>query len=256
MITKQKKTEFEIQRKNEELQHHVAVKDKFFSIIAHDLRGPLGTFMNLSQILEVQWTRFSDTRKTELLTSLSAAARNSYRLLENLLKWSQIQRGNIDFNPEKIHLTALANQSMEIASESARLKGIELRSDISPEYFVYTDSNMLQTIIRNLISNAIKFTGEGGCVTLSARPASDNGVVISVKDTGIGMTPAILDGLFRIDVKTKRSGTANEEGTGLGLLLCKELIEKNGGNIAVESEAGKGTMICFNLPSVHDHVSS
>jgi CheY-like chemotaxis protein len=180
--------------------------------------------------------------------TLSHSARNIFNLLENLLEWSQMQEGHTAFNPQIQDLKELFNESTKIVNDSARNKAIEISIDIPKELEVFADTNMLQTVIRNLVSNAIKFTRHGGRITISAGPGENNTVVIAVKDTGIGMSNEMLDNLFRIDVKSGRRGTEGEPSTGLGLLLCKEFIEKHGGKIWVESEEGKGSVFYFTLP--------
>ena len=249
-ITSRLKSEQEIKLKNNELVRLNAEKDKFFSIIAHDLRGPLAGFMGLTEMMADESIEFTEKEKKEMTFDLSRSAKNTFNLLENLLEWSQMDRGLTEFEPQKLELIATVTECRNIVAESARKKRIELIVAISNEPEVVADKNMIQTIIRNLLSNAIKFTPQGGHVTISARPAENNRMVISVKDTGIGMSEKMKNDLFRIDTNTKRPGTEGEQSTGLGLLLCKEFVEKLGGEIWVESAPNQGSVFNFTIPIV------
>ena len=183
----------------------------------------------------------------EFVVAMSKSANNLYRLLETLLQWSQIQQGAIPFNPEVVQLRRLVVESIEMILDLAKIKGIEIETDIADEMVVFADNNMFQTIIRNLVSNAIKFTPKGGKVKVSARIQDNKNFEISIHDSGIGMSKTMVDNLFRLDVQTNRKGTEEEPSTGLGLILCKEFVEKHGGKIWVESEVGKGSLFCFTI---------
>jgi len=248
-ITIRKLAEEKINIKNEALQKLNAEKDKFFSIIAHDLRNPLSSFLGLTQIMAEQLSSFTKEQAQEIAESMRNSASNLYRLLENLLQWSQIQRGAIQFNPVVIKLLPVVNESISMISESANAKHVEIINKVQEGLTVFADNNILQTVIRNLVSNAVKFTPKGGEVRLTAKTNDDNNIEISVQDSGIGMSQTQLDNLFRIDVQTNRKGTEEEPGTGLGLVLCKEFIEKHDGRIWVESDEGKGSTFSFTLPS-------
>ncbi|MFZ4411732.1 MAG: hybrid sensor histidine kinase/response regulator [Bacteroidales bacterium] len=242
-------THLKICRQNLELKQLNAEKDKFFSIIAHDLRSPFTGFLGLTQILEEQ---LSDLSKEEILdfsTSMRISATKLFTLLENLLEWARIQQGLIPFTPETVQLLAVVNESIGMIKENASLKQIEIIYDIPDEITVFTDTNILQTILRNLVSNAVKFTSKNGSIIISVLPQNDGSMVISIKDTGIGMSQHIMDNLFRIDVNTSRKGTDGETSTGLGLIICKDFIEKHGGKLWVESEVGKGSSFNFTLGS-------
>ena len=249
-ITKNKLAEEEIKLKNELLQIINSEKDKFFSILAHDLRGPLSAFVAATQIIaeEIQTMGFEEIKKITL--SMKTSATNIYSLLENLLEWSQLRRGVMDFIPEKINLKKKIEECIAVLSESARKKGIEILISIPEVIDVLADSHMFDTVIRNLISNAIKFTPVGGKVTLTAGYIEDHTVEIKISDSGIGMTPELKDKLFLLNEKTSRKGTEGEPSTGLGLLLCKEFIEKHNGKIWVESEAGKGSTFSFTISNL------
>lgn len=247
-ITERKLAETEIQLKTEELINLNATKDKFFSIIAHDLRSPFNGFLGLTQIMAEELPTLTMSEIQNIAVNLSKSATNIYRLLENLLQWSQIQRGTIQFNPEKLQLRTAAQESILMFQETANIKGVEIINSIPEETWVFADNNILQTVIRNLVSNGVKYTEKGGNVILSAQPATEGFVKISVKDSGIGMSREILGNLFRIDQQNNRKGTEGEPSTGLGLLLCKEFVEKHEGSIWVESEVNKGSTFSFTLP--------
>ena len=228
-------THLKIYHQSKELIELNANKDKFFSIIAHDLRGPLGGFMGLTEMMAGDVQYFTDHEKKNLLLDLSRSARNIFNLLENLLEWSQMKRGNTTFEPQILILRDVVSDCVKIVTETARKKSINIIVNIPVRSEVFADTNMLQTVMRNLISNAIKFTRRGGKITVSAKPATFGKVEISVKDTGIGIKPEMIENLFRPDVSSNRKGTEDEASTGLGLLLCKEFIDKHGGKIWVES---------------------
>ena len=248
-ITERKRAEAEIKLKNEQLVKLIAEKDKFFSIIAHDLRSPFYSFLGLTQMMTEDLPHLTMDQIREIAGTMRNSAANLFRLLENLLHWSLMQQGLIPFNPEILHLHAILEESLEMIIESANEKGISIAYDIPAEIEVYADTTMLQTIMRNLVSNAVKFTRNGGKIILSARAGKHDGIKIAVKDSGIGMNRIIINNLFQLDVQTSREGTDGEPSTGLGLLLCKEFIEKHGGKIKIKSQEGKGSVFSFTLPS-------
>ena len=249
-ITKNKLAEEEIKLKNELLQIINSEKDKFFSILAHDLRGPLSAFVSATQIIAEEIQTMGIEEIKEITLSMKTSATNIYSLLENLLEWSRLRRGVMDFIPEKINLKKKIEECVAVLSESARKKGIEILISIPEVIDVLADSLMFDTVIRNLISNAIKFTPVGGKVTLTAGYIEDHTVEIKISDSGIGMTPELKDKLFLLNEKTSRKGTEGEPSTGLGLLLCKEFIEKYNGKIRVESEVGKGSTFSFTISNL------
>jgi PAS domain S-box-containing protein len=249
-ITKNKLAEEEIKLKNELLQIINSEKDKFFSILAHDLRGPLSAFVSATQIIAEEIQTMGIEEIKEITLSMKTSATNIYSLLENLLEWSRLRRGVMDFIPEKINLKKKIEECVAVLSESARKKGIEILISIPEVIDVLADSLMFDTVIRNLISNAIKFTPVGGKVTLTAGYIEDHTVEIKISDSGIGMTPELKDKLFLLNEKTSRKGTEGEPSTGLGLLLCKEFIEKHNGKIRVESEVGKGSTFSFTISNL------
>ena len=249
-ITKNKLAEEEIKLKNELLQIINSEKDKFFSILAHDLRGPLSAFVSATQIIAEEIQTMGIEEIKEITLSMKTSATNIYSLLENLLEWSRLRRGVMDFIPEKINLKKKIEECVAVLSESARKKGIEILISIPEVIDVLADSLMFDTVIRNLISNAIKFTPVGGKVTLTAGYIEDHTIEIKISDSGIGMTPELKDKLFLLNEKTSRKGTEGEPSTGLGLLLCKEFIEKHNGKIRVESEVGKGSTFSFTISNL------
>jgi signal transduction histidine kinase len=176
------------------------------------------------------------------------SATNLFRLLENLLDWAIMQQGLIPFEPKVLELRPIVAESIWMTLEHAKNKGIEISYSIPDDLMVFADSNLLQTVIRNLVSNAVKFTTKGGKVSLLAKDVGNKTIEISVTDTGIGMNKKMIDDLFRLDVRTNRKGTDGEHSSGLGLHLCKEFIEKQGGQIVVNSEEGKGSLFCFTIP--------
>lgn len=247
-ITDRKRAESEITLKNEELIQAHAEKDKFFSIIAHDLRSPFSSFLGLTQVMAEELPNLTMTQVQEIAVSMKNSATNLHQLLENLLQWAQVQQGSIPFNPKKIGLLQLVDESIATIQEPARNKGIDMAYYIPDNLSVYADNNILQTVIRNLTSNAVKFTPRGGTISLAAKTTDANHIEISVKDSGIGMNPTLVSNLFRIDVQTSRKGTEGEPSTGLGLMLCKEFIEKHKGRLWVESEEGVGSTFYFTIP--------
>lgn len=248
-VTQRKKAEEEISQKNEELENLNATKDKFFSIIAHDLRSPFNSLLGLTELLSSGLSQMSMIDIQPMVDSIHKSTNSLYRLLENLLQWSQIQSGTIPFDPKPVFLQSVLHESVEVTKESAMLKEIEISLAVDEQLQVFADSNMLQTVLRNLISNAVKFTPKGGKITISALSLKDRQVEISVADTGIGINQTMIANLFRIDVKTNRMGTEKEPSSGLGLLLCKEFVEKQGGQIWVDSEVGKGSVFHFTIPA-------
>ena len=247
-ITAQKDAEEDLLKSQEILQKSNAEKDKFFSIISHDLRGPFNGFLGLSKMMAEDLPKLTQRQIQKMAGSMKDSAANLFRLLENLLEWSRLQRGATPFEPESFLLMPVIEGSMKPFMDSTNKKEIEISYEIPGEMEVYADEYMLASTIRNLISNAVKFTRKGGKVTIAAKPGPDHSVEISVRDTGIGMNPDLVHDLFRLDVQTNRRGTEGEPSSGLGLLLCKDFVEKHGGRIWVESGEGKGSTFCFTLP--------
>jgi signal transduction histidine kinase/ligand-binding sensor domain-containing protein len=233
---------------NNELNELNASKDKFFSILAHDLRGPLSSFVGATEILSEDFLTMEKVEIRDLVVSMKTSATNIYSLLENLLEWSRLMRGRMDFVPEKINLKNSIEKCISVLSENAEKKRIEIAVIIPDEMEVFADNHMFDGVVRNLVSNAIKFTPSGGKVSVIADQRSDNSIEIQISDSGIGMSPDLISKLFLLNEKTSRKGTDGEPSTGLGLLLCKEFIEKHGGKIWVESEQDKGSVFKFTFP--------
>ena len=233
--------------KTAELYELNASKDKFFSIIAHDLKNPFNTIIGFSDILIEEIRSGYRERIEEYAEAINNSAVQTLRLLENLLEWANSQTGNILFKPATIKLDELLNEEFRMLSDMAMAKNIQIKSSFPDNLTIIADKNMIKTVLRNLISNAVKFTHKNGMVEVKARKDNKN-VEISVSDNGIGMTKETISKLFRLDANLSTNGTENEKGTGLGLFLCKEFIEKHGGKIWVESESGKGSIFKFSLP--------
>ena len=237
-----------------ELKELNASKDKFFSIIAHDLRGPLSAFVGVTQILTEDILIMEKEEIIDISLSMKTSATNIYNLLENLLEWSRLMQGKMDFVPEKFNLRKKIEACINVLSEYALKKRIEIAIIIPDEMEAFADNHMFDAVIRNLVSNAIKFTPVGGKVSVSAKYCkSDHSIEVEIIDSGIGITPELKNKLFLLNEKTGRKGTEGEPSTGLGLLLCKEFIEKHGGKIWVESESGIGSIFKFNLPLEMPH---
>ncbi len=230
-----------------ELEQVIQSKDKFFSIIAHDLRGPFSGFIGLTSMLIEDYEELNKEEIVTISNSMNSSAKQLYELLENLLEWSRSQMGKIEYNPINIDIFNISGKVLSLIEANAKEKNITLLNSIVENTYVFADSNMLNTILRNLISNAIKFTELNGTITLSTEQ-NDKMCLISVSDTGIGISEEGISQIFKIDTKYTTLGTNNERGTGLGLVLCKELIEKQGGGISVSSTLGKGTTFTISLP--------
>ncbi len=239
------KTHSELKRAKEELKELNATKDKFFSIIAHDLKNPFAVLIGCSDFLLQSEPLTEDQR--ELAEDMNTASQQGYDLLQNLLKWSRSQIGHLACEPKMINIQNIVNETILLLKNNAMSKNIRLIGEIEENTSVYADSDMITTVIRNLLSNSIKYTPDGGSITISADDKGDV-LEISISDTGVGIKPEDIEKLFRIDVKHSTPGTAKEQGTGLGLNLCKEFVEKNNGKIGVESTVGKGSRFYFTVP--------
>jgi len=232
----------------EQLKNINQSKDKLFSIIAHDLKSPFTGFMGLTELISKD---IDDLTKEEIVImadALNASAKNIYELLINLLEWSRLQGGLSEINIEPLNLKRNVEVNLNLASHQASRKGIKLINEIDEKIYVLADKNMLQTLLRNLISNAIKFTNTDGYVKLYIKEVFSDAVTFCVEDNGIGMDENAIKSLFRIDKHYTTLGTQNEKGTGLGLILCKELLDKSNGRISVESQVGVGTKFFVTLP--------
>jgi PAS domain S-box-containing protein len=236
-----KKSESELRKSNNE-------KDKFFSIIAHDLKSPFNSLLTLSQFLIEDIDNLTKQEIKSFATEIHTSSKSVFRLLENLLQWAQIKTGRLDLIAMDFEVYDLVEKATDLLRWNAKQKGIELFNETDRGQVVHADLIMMSSVIQNLISNAIKFSKEGDKITVSSQPFQDNFMII-VSDTGIGISGENLKKLFRIDTHVSTVGTNDEIGTGLGLILCKELVEKNYGKIWVESKIGTGTDFYFTLPA-------
>lgn len=237
-----------VQHKEKVISELNTSKDKLFSIIAHDLRAPFNGFIGLTKIMSENIDRFSKEEIQEISQSMKNSAINLFELLDNLLVWSKMQRGLISFSLEPQNLNQIAANSLNVQAEQAKQKEIAVCNLIPNNIQVLCDANLISSVFRNLLSNAIKFTHRGGKVELGVKAIEEDMVVCYVKDCGIGMSKDLVSKLFSINEKTSRQGTEEEPSSGLGLLLCKEFVEKHDGRIWVESEVGKGSTFYFTLP--------
>lgn len=246
-ITERKKAEDELKESEVRLRELNATKDKFFSIIAHDLKNPFNSIMGFSTILIDQVKEKDYGRIEEFAGYIHESSNRVMDLLQNLLEWASSQTGIMGFSPKYVDIVALINETSELLNDSARQKAITISWTIPDKADVFADKAMISTVLRNLISNAVKFTNLGGEIVISAEEKQSE-ILVSVKDKGIGIGKDDLGKLFRIEKTYSTTGTNNEKGTGLGLILCKDFIEKHKGEIWVESELGKGATFYFTVP--------
>ncbi|MCX8055735.1 MAG: HAMP domain-containing histidine kinase [Ignavibacteria bacterium] len=237
-----------LHQQNIELKESNITKDKFFSIIAHDLKNPVSAFMGVSNFLSQTFHELSNEELKEFLDDVNNSAKQLYELLENLLMWSRCERGLIQYQPAVYELRQFITSNINLLKINADNKNISINYDLDKEYKVYTDANMLNTIIRNLCTNAIKFTHEGGTINIICREDDDNFCRISVSDNGVGIPKENLEKLFSLQNSVSTTGTKQESGTGLGLILCREFVEKHNGRIWVESTVNVGTTFHFTIP--------
>jgi two-component system, sensor histidine kinase and response regulator len=233
---------------NEQLKILNATKDKLFSIIAHDLRNPFGSVYGLSSLLVEKIKVYPIDRLEVFANNIFNASKQAYNLLENLLEWSRIQTGNFKPKPNLFNIYDLIEDVLALCEPMANEKNILLSATRNEGLSVFADKEMISTVLRNLVTNAIKFTNSGGSVTISVDEKNVD-IICSVSDTGIGMDQNFVENLFRIDTMASSEGTANERGTGLGLILCKEFVEMNMGKIWVESTQNQGSSFRFTLPT-------
>jgi PAS domain S-box-containing protein len=246
-ITENMNTEAALKENEARLNELNVTKDKFFSIIAHDLRNHFNAVLGLLNLLLEDYQRFDKERIEKMLRMLADHSKQTYSLLENLLMWASSQSGRIELNPTMLNLYNLVNENTVLYKEQSEHKKQELRNSVPDPSVVFADITTLNLVVRNLLSNAIKFTPEGGIITVSARQL--NGYIeVSISDTGVGISENNLNSIFKIENKTSTPGTNKESGSGLGLILCREFVEKNGGKIWVESNIGKGSTFTFTLP--------
>jgi signal transduction histidine kinase len=234
----------EMEKRSEELERLNQVKDKFFSIISHDLRSPINALAGLLDLLDKGAVKPEELPKH--INELKTRFNHTRTLLNNLLDWTLLQMDKLNLQPTKINLRKIVEENIQLLS-SVQTKAIRLTNTVSPNSVAFADSNTINLVIRNLMTNAIKFTNDGGEVTIASQEKPHDWIV-SVQDNGVGMNAEVLGILFDKTAPYTTRGTANEKGTGLGLILCKEFVEKNGGKIWVDSEPGRGSTFYFSLP--------
>lgn len=237
----------QIAESENELRQLNATKNKFFSIIAHDLKNPIHTVMGYSELLSLDYDRFSEPERRKFAGDINKSTNNIFRLLENLLEWARSQTGSLKYTPSEVELGRILDSVLSVTNGLAEQKNIQITAHALNGMKVYSDPLMIETVLRNLISNAIKFTPENGTIDITAEQA-DNQAIIRIHDTGVGISKQDMENLFHLDSKVKRKGTNNEDGSGLGLILCKEFVTINKGRLWVESVPGSGSTFHFTIP--------
>lgn len=235
-----------LEKQNKQLVDLNATKDKFFSIVAHDLKNPFNTILGFSRLLVRRYNTMQESKRKDFIKLIYESSERAFNLLENLLEWSRTQTGRIQFSPRMINLSDVVKSVILLMQTSAGKKQISLISHVDDGIKAYADEDMVTFVIRNLVSNALKFTPSEGKVTISCD--IDEQVFIKVRDSGVGIKSEVLPKLFKLDANISTKGTEEEPGTGLGLILCKEFIERNNGSIDVESEVGKGSTFTIRIP--------
>ena len=246
-ITKRKKAELLLEDQAKELQKLNLTKDKFFSIIAHDLKSPFNAIMGFSELMLQNYNDLDDATFIKGLKTIESAGNHAFKLVENLLLWSKNQTKGNNFTPEWLSLNKQITESLILAESAIQNKELEVSFKQKQTYNIFTDRNMIDLVLRNLISNAIKFTHKKGKISVTISE-NDQEILTSITDTGIGISENKLATLFEINKPKNTLGTENEQGTGLGLILCKDFIENLGGKIWVNSILGKGSTFTFSLP--------
>ncbi|MEI7811801.1 MAG: ATP-binding protein [Ignavibacteria bacterium] len=260
-ITERKKAEEQLQKNkeileknaielvvlNEKLAETNAGKDKFLSVISHDLKSPFQGLLGLSKALAEEYSTLTEEERINYANYLNATTQGIYHLIENLLQWSRIEMGRISYQPSSIEILAEVTYVIHLLGPKFLKKKISYKIDIPEHYYLYADSDILNSILQNLISNAIKFSNAGDMISVSLFDAGEF-AGIAISDTGTGIDVADISNLFCIDFRKSKKGTDNEKGTGLGLIICKELVEKHGGKIWVESQPGYGSTFKFTIP--------
>jgi signal transduction histidine kinase len=250
-ILLQHKNEIEAQantlkEQKEELNESIASKDKLFSIISHDLRAPLGNIKNMIDLLTEHPERFDLEKRNRIFENFSSISKSTFYLIDNLLNWTRIQRGLIVYNPQLFLVLPIIDEVLSLLKPIYTNKKIEIENRIDPSTLAYGDLNMVKTIFRNLISNAVKFTSNNGLVEILASVVDDE-IEFSIRDNGVGISEENLKSFKENKEMTATFGTNNEKGSGLGLMLCRDFIVKNGGDFGVESTPNKGTTFTFSL---------
>ena len=244
------KAKIETLTRNEaEISRSNAVKSKIYSVIAHDLRSPFSSINKLLEVIVEDFDEYTKDEIKELLKNLSKTSKNSFTLLENLLDWSRVHSSRISCQPEPLAINEIINDTLVIYQESIKLKKITIDNKIESKLLVFADKHMLSTVFRNLISNAVKFTPSLGTIAIKFRVDKKRAIaIVSISDTGIGISEDELEDLFNLEKNIIRSGTEKEKGSGLGLLICKEFVERNGGDLTVKSKENVGSEFTFSIP--------
>lgn len=237
----------ELEKQRTELEALNSTKDKFFAIIAHDLKNPFSTVLGLSELLAREFESFDSDSLKNFITQIYKYSNNTFNLLENLLQWSMLQTGRMPLRLSIVSLKSIIEENIDILSGNATHKKLNIKVIAPNDATAYVDSNQITTVVRNLLSNAIKFTPTNGSITISVEDHNDMWKIV-VSDNGVGISQEDLKQLFSIDSNPSKIGTEQETGTGLGLILCKEFVERNGGRIWVESSKGKGSSFFFTVP--------
>lgn len=248
-ISMVKNTEFRLRKAEKKLQEANAAKDKFFSILAHDLKNPFNSLIGMSEVLVEDFVDLSENEKLEMVLKIQRTSESAYALLENLLDWSRMQQGAIPLIKKTLDLKSLTEEAIEVNQLHAYNKKIEITNKVLKGETIIADENMIRTVLRNLLSNSIKFTHQGGKVTVFSE-RDKKGLHIIVEDNGIGMDAETQSNLFKISEKVKTYGTNDETGTGLGLIICRDFVEKNNGVISVESKVGAGSKFRISFPAM------
>lgn len=246
-VTLQKEAELQLKKVTEDLKQANASKDKFFSIIAHDLRTPLIGLIGYAEILSEDIDELELSEIKEYSNNIVEISRQTIKLLSNLLEWSRLQTGKIQFSPSDVKIYSVVENIFQLLKSNAQHKEIQLINSTDANHLAYADENMIYSVLNNLTSNAIKFTRTGGRIEISSDKKDDE-IVVTVKDNGVGIEEENLKNLFELDKSFTTPGTENEKGSGLGIILCRDFIRKHGGTIWVESKVGEGTTFYFTLP--------
>lgn len=242
------RTHLRLRAVEQELRQANAAKDRFFSIIAHDLRSPFTALVGVSQYLKDDIDALDPETAKEMISGIHTASKNAFSLLENLLHWARIQTGSTKLSPEPLNPADVVQDNLDLLQVNIMEKELQISQGVTREFTVFADYQALNTVIRNLLTNAIKFTPRGGEISITARTV-ENHVELLVRDSGIGMDRTTRESLFRIDSRQSRKGTEQESGTGLGLILARECLSRSGGAISVESKPGEGSLFTVRLPS-------
>jgi len=248
-ITDREKAAHIIEKQNDELIKLNTDKDRFMSILAHDLKSPFHSILGLLDLLAENINSFDTKEITDIINQVNNSAHKTFNLLDDLLLWINARSGKLVFDPQELNFSEIFNDIKRDLDSLARNKNIQIIELVSFDTFILADKNILKTVLRNLISNAIKFTDQNGLITINAESDSEF-VTVLVSDTGIGIEQIDLVRLFDTHRRISTPGTRNETGTGLGLLLCKEFIDRLGGRIWAESEPGKGSKFSFTVPYI------